>query len=122
MSRPWGASCTALGKLVGYEAASPGAPGGDAEESRDSERLPARVSGGEGEEVGVDGLHAEAPHESQCDGEEWHAVAGGVPIGPLDFQDSCELCLMRRPFPPRKCAAGLRRERKRRAQLHDLQI
>ena len=86
MSRPWGASCTALGKLVGYEAASPGAPGGDAEESRDSERLPARVSGGEGEEVGVDGLHAEAPHESQRDGEEWHAVAGGDPSARLIFK------------------------------------
>lgn len=95
MSRPWGgASSTAPGKVVGYEAASPGAPGGEAEESRDSERLSARVAGGEGEEVGVDGLHVEAPHESQCDGEEWHAVAGGVPIGPLDFQDSCGPCLL----------------------------
>ncbi len=39
--------------------------------------LPALVSGGEGEEARLDGVHAEATHNSQCDGEEWHAVAGG---------------------------------------------
>lgn len=48
-----------------------GDSGGDTEESRDS----ALVSGGEGEVVGVDGLHAKAPHDSQCDGEAWHAMA-----------------------------------------------
>ena len=48
-----------------------GNSGGDTEESRDS----ALVSGGEGEVVGVDGLHAKAPHDSQCDGEAWHAMA-----------------------------------------------
>jgi len=31
------------------------------------------VSGGE---AGIDSLHAEAPHDSQCDGEEGHAMAG----------------------------------------------
>lgn len=35
------------------------------------------MSGGEGKEVGVDGLHAQAAHRSQCDAEEWNAVAGG---------------------------------------------
>lgn len=63
-----------------------GDPGGDAEESRDSELLSALVSGGEGEEVGVDGLHAEAPHNSQCDGEEWHVVAGGRQSAGLIFK------------------------------------
>ena len=35
------------------------------------------MSGGEGEEAGVDGLHTQAAHRSQCDAEEWNAVAGG---------------------------------------------
>ena len=35
------------------------------------------MSGGEGEEAGVDGLHAQAAHRSQCNAEEWNAVAGG---------------------------------------------
>ena len=35
-------------------------------------------SGGEGDEVGVDGLHAQAAHHSQCDAEEWDALAEGA--------------------------------------------
>ena len=34
-------------------------------------------SGEEGEEAGVDGLHAEVAHDSQLDAKEWDAVAGG---------------------------------------------
>ena len=51
--------------------------GGHSEEPSDSGDLSAPLSGGEGEEGGVDGLHAQAAHHSQCDAEEWNAVAGG---------------------------------------------
>ena len=47
-----------------------GRPGGHAQESRDSKLLSAFVSGGKGKEAPVDGLHAEAAHDSQCDVEE----------------------------------------------------
>lgn len=54
-----------------------GGPGGHAPESGDSRVLSATVSGGEGEEVGVDGLYAETAHHLECDVAKWNAVAGG---------------------------------------------
>jgi len=44
------------------------------------------VSGGQGEEAGVDGVHAEAAHHSQRDAEEWDAVAGDGQSADLIFQ------------------------------------
>ena len=59
-----------------------GRPGGHAQESRDSKLLSAFVSGGKGKEAPVDGLQAEAAHDSQCDREEWDALAGrGQSVG-----------------------------------------
>lgn len=72
-----------------------GNAGGDPEESRDSVHLSALVSGGEGEEVSVDGLHTEAPHHSQCDGEAWHAVAGGGQSAGLIFKTVADPILLR---------------------------
>ena len=65
---------------------SHGGPGGHAAESGDSRVLSATLSGGEGEEVGVDGLHAKAADHSQCDAEEWNAVAGGGESAGLIFK------------------------------------
>lgn len=53
------------------------AVGRPAPESGDSGVLIAPLSGGEGEEVGVDGLRGEVACDSQCDAEEWHPAAGG---------------------------------------------
>jgi hypothetical protein len=36
------------------------------------------LSGREGQEAGVDGVHAEVAHDSQCVAEEWDAVAGDL--------------------------------------------
>jgi len=47
-----------------------------APEAGDSDVLSATLSGGKGEEVGFDGLNTQAAHDSQCDAEEWHTVAG----------------------------------------------
>ncbi len=44
------------------------------------------MSGGQGEEAGVDGVHAEAAHHSQRDAEEWDAVAGDGRSADLIFQ------------------------------------
>ena len=44
-------------------------------ESHDSDIPSGVLSGGESKEVGVDGLQAQAAHRSQCDAEEWNAVA-----------------------------------------------
>ena len=63
-----------------------GGAGGHAEESRDSGVLSAPLSGGESEEVGVDRLHAQTAHDSQCDAEEWDAVAGGGQSACLTFK------------------------------------
>lgn len=62
------------------------APGGDVEESSDSELLSALVSGGEDEEARLDGLHAKAPHDSQRDAEEQGTVAGSGQSADLIFK------------------------------------
>lgn len=54
--------------------------------ARDSGVLSAPLSGGEGEEAGVDGVHAQAAHHSQCDAEEWDALAGGGQSAGLMFK------------------------------------
>jgi hypothetical protein len=51
--------------------------GGHAKEPRDLGVLSATLSGGEGEDVGVDGLHAQAANRSQRHAEERDTVAGG---------------------------------------------
>lgn len=48
---------------------------GHTQEPGDPHLLSALVSGRESEEAGADGLHADTPHHSQCDGEEQDAVA-----------------------------------------------
>ena len=53
-----------------------GSPGGHAEVPGDSDLVPALVSGGEGEEAGIDCLHEEAAEHSECHAEERAAVAG----------------------------------------------
>lgn len=45
-------------------------------EPHNSSVLSSPLPGEEGEEVGVDGLHKQAAHRSQCDAEEWNVVAG----------------------------------------------
>lgn len=52
-----------------------GGPGGHTEEPGDSHLLSALVSSGQGEEVGLDGLHAKTAHDSQCHGQERDAMA-----------------------------------------------
>jgi transposase len=52
-----------------------GGVGGLTEEPRHSHLLSATLSGGEGEEAGVDGLYAETPHDLECDSEEPDPVA-----------------------------------------------
>lgn len=52
-----------------------GSAGGHAEEPGDSHLLSALVSGGESKKAGVNGLHAETAHHSQCDGEKRNPVA-----------------------------------------------
>lgn len=66
--------------------------GGHAKEPRDPGVLSASLSGGEGEEIGVDGLHAQATHRSQCDAEEWNAVAGGGESAGLIFKTVAQTC------------------------------
>lgn len=59
-----------------------GGAGGHTAEFGHSGVLSALVPGRKSEEVGVDGLHAEVAHDSQCDAEEWNAVAGsGQSVG-----------------------------------------
>ena len=56
-----------------------GGAGGHPEEPGDSDHLTALVSGGQGEEAGVDGLHAEAAHDSHRyaeSGTPWRVAAG----------------------------------------------
>ncbi len=49
---------------------------------RDSTVLSESLAGGEGENVGVDSPHAQAAHHSQCEAEEWNAVANcGQSVG-----------------------------------------
>ena len=66
--------------------------GGHAKEPRDPDVLSASLSGGESEEVGVDGLDAQAAHRSQCDAEEWRAVAGGGQSVDLMFKTVAQAC------------------------------
>ena len=63
-----------------------GGSGGHTEEPSDSHLLSAFVSGGESEEAGIDGLHAEAADHLECDGEEQDAVAGGRQSARLIFE------------------------------------
>ena len=48
-----------------------------AEEPGDSGVLSATLSGWEGEDVGVNGPHAQTAHHSQCDVKVWNTVASG---------------------------------------------
>lgn len=57
-----------------------------APESRDSDVLPASLSSREGEEAGVDRVHAETAHDSQHDVEEWDAMASGGKSTDLIFR------------------------------------
>ena len=66
--------------------------GGHAKEPRDLGVLSASLSRGEGEEVGVDGLHAQAAHRSQCDAEEWSAVADDGQSADLMFKTVAQAC------------------------------
>ena len=63
-----------------------GSAGGNAEESGDSDLLSALVSGRKGQEVGVDGMHAEAAHHLECDGQERYPVARGRKSACLIFK------------------------------------
>ena len=63
-----------------------GGAGGHPEEPGYSDLLPELVSGGQGEQAGVDGLHAEAAHNSQRHGEEWDTVSGGSESAGLIFK------------------------------------
>ena len=58
----------------------------DSEEPGYSDLLTVLVSGGQGEEAGVDGLHAEAAHDSHRYAEEWDTVAGGSESAGLIFK------------------------------------
>ena len=65
--------------------------GGHAKEPRDPNVRSGVLSGGKSEEVGVDGQHAQAAHRSQCDAEEWNAVAGGGESDGLIFKTVARL-------------------------------
>src|SRR6266705_1196502 len=63
-----------------------GGAGGHPQEPDDSDLLTALVSGGQGEEAGLDGLHAEAAHDSHRYAEEWDTVASGSESASLIFK------------------------------------
>lgn len=63
----WAGSCAARALY--------GRVGRHTEESGELHVLSALASGGQGEEVGAHGLHAETAHDSQRDGQEWDAMA-----------------------------------------------
>ena len=63
-----------------------GGPGGHTEESSDSHLLSALVSGREGEEAGVDGVHAKAAHHLERHGQKPDAVAGNRRSARLIFK------------------------------------
>ena len=67
-----------------------GDAGGHAKEPRDSSVLSVLVSGWEGQKGGVDGLHAEAAHDLDCDAEERNVVAGGSQSAGLIFKTDAE--------------------------------
>lgn len=54
-----------------------GASCGNSVQSDDSLVLSAAVGRGQSQEGGVDGVYAEAPHNAQCNPQEWNTVAGG---------------------------------------------
>ena len=61
-------------------------PGGHTEEPGDSHLLSALVSGREGEEAGVDGVHAKAAHHLERHGQKPDAVAGNRRSARLIFK------------------------------------
>lgn len=83
-----------------------GGPRGHAPEPGDSDVLSASLSGRGSEEAGVDGVHAEATRDSQCDAEERDAMAGGgysadlmfKTVADLDWLRSLETCAGLRAF------------------------
>lgn len=66
---------------------------------RDSDVLSALVSRWKDEEADVDGLYAEAAHDSQCDAEEWDAVTGGHVSVSLTFKIDPDSEFRRLKFP-----------------------
>lgn len=69
-------------------------PRGHAPEPRDSGSISVSVRQ-ESEEAGVDGVHAEATHDSQCDAEERDAMAGGGYSADLMFKTVADLDWLR---------------------------
>jgi hypothetical protein len=72
-----------------------GGPRSHAAEPRDSDVRSASLSGREGEEAGVDRVHAETAHDSQCDAEERDVMASGGKSAGLIFKTVADLPLIR---------------------------